>query len=104
MPQNFDTRVIKITKTNTSYKKEARVNEDEIEVVVVPKTISKLIVKLRSEQNMNQKDLQTKANIAAKILSDWENGKGIWNVKTAEKICKALKIELKELEKLVKEK
>lgn len=99
MVQNFDTKVIKITKNVE--KKEKKENEEE-SVVVVPKSISKLIVKLRNEQNMNQKDLQTKANISAKVLSDWENGKGSWNVKVAEKICKALKVDIKEFEKLLK--
>lgn len=104
MVQNFDTKVIKITKSNPAEKKEVKVDDDNVECVIVPKTISKLIVKLRNEQSMNQKDLQTKANIPAKILSDWENGKGVWNVKIAEKLCKALKIDIKEFEKLLKQK
>ncbi|KAM0687913.1 hypothetical protein COBT_000833 [Conglomerata obtusa] len=106
MVQGIDSKVITITKTkpNDGKKESTHVNDDSIEPKIIPKSISKLIVKLRNEMNMNQKDLQTKANVNAKVLSDWENGKGVWNVKTAEKLAKVLGVDVKEFEKLLNEK
>lgn len=104
MPQQLDRKVITISKSKTS---DPNTNTKSTEVesddpIMVPKSISKLIVKKRNEKEMTQKDLQTKANIPSKVLSDWETGKGIWNTKIAEKIGKVLGIDMKTFNELLK--
>lgn len=103
MGQNLDRKVLTISKTKPSTSKPG-VQDDETRdaPIIVPNEISRIIVKKRNEKEMNQKELQTKANIPAKLLSDWEMGKGVWNLKVAEKICKVLGIDLKVFQDIIK--
>lgn len=95
MSHNYDRKPVTISKSKPTQKK-AQSDSIDIEAVVnVPKSIGKLIEKKRIEKEMTQKELQTKANIPAKVMSDWEVGKGVWNMKVAEKIGKVLGIDVK---------
>ncbi|OGH24677.1 MAG: hypothetical protein A3D82_00495 [Candidatus Levybacteria bacterium RIFCSPHIGHO2_02_FULL_40_29] len=54
------------------------------------------IEKLRKEKGMTQEELAEKAGLHRAYFWDIENGRNI-SIKTAYKIAKALKVELKEL-------
>ncbi|EJW05094.1 hypothetical protein EDEG_00807 [Edhazardia aedis USNM 41457] len=93
MYNHYDTKKIIITKAKPEKPKPVEKPGEAEEPTYVSKDIGRMIVKARTEKKMTQKDLATKINVQAKILSEWENGKGVYSKTLADKISKVLGID-----------
>lgn len=66
-------------------------------MTIVNKKIGLRLRKLRISKNMTQEDLAYEANIDYSFYNQIENGKRNISVKTLTKICKVLKVNVKDI-------
>lgn len=62
-----------------------------------PKKVGQFIARLRSEQNLTQKDLAERLNVTDKAISRWETGKGYPDIEILQNISTVFGITVNEL-------
>lgn len=72
------------------------------EQITVPKSVGKLMIKVRNEKGLSHTDLGNKSQVPIETIIDWESGKSVWDKKVGQDICKGLEIPFKEFEELLK--
>jgi ribosome-binding protein aMBF1 (putative translation factor) len=65
-------------------------NEPEIRPVIVSKELGQQIAKKRCDKKLSQKQLANTLSIPVSIISDYEQGKGVYNINYINKIKKHL--------------
>ncbi len=58
--------------------------------------IGKLILKIRKDNNLTQKELADKLGVTSQAVSKWENGKNIPDIAILKDICNTFNIDIKE--------
>lgn len=91
MSSSFDPKTVKLTKKTTA-PRNAPVQEEEPKKV--GSATGRKIIQARNAAQMKQKDLAMKTNLPLHIISEWESGGAAFDKKVANKIRKALGIEL----------
>lgn len=101
MSHNYDDKVITIGKK--VQKPKTTITEPIAESpTYVTKDVASLLAKTRNKKQMNLKEVGTKANISAAVLSQWESGKAVWCDAIAKKICKVYDLKYEDLVKMQK--
>lgn len=62
-----------------------------------PKKIGNLIYKLRTKNNLTQKELADKLSVTSQAISKWENGRGIPDIELLQKLSEIFNIDIAEL-------
>lgn len=62
-----------------------------------PKKIGNLIYKLRTKNNLTQKELADKLSVTSQAISKWENGRGIPDIEMLQKLSQIFEIDISEL-------
>lgn len=62
-----------------------------------PKQIGSLIYKLRTKNNLTQKELADKLLVTSQAISKWENGRGIPDIEMLQKLSEIFNVDIAEL-------